>query len=325
MKMLIEDLKSNNFKQLYLFTGEELYLLKQYKQKLKEALVDADDTMNVSTFEGKGINPKEIIELADTMPFFAERRVIFIEDSGFFKKSCEELAAYLGKIPETTYLIFVEEQIDKRGKLYKEIKAKGKVVEFQKQDEKTLTRWVLGFLKKEEKKITEETLREFFYRTGLDMGNISIELEKLLCYTMGKEVITTEDVKAICVKQVETQIFEMIQAVVDKKQEKALHLYADLLFMKEPPMRILYLITRQFHQLLLLKQLLGEGLEKGELAKKAGIPPFVLGKYIAQSRKFELSQLRQMVEECVKTEEAVKTGEIEDQISVELLLIKYSS
>lgn len=323
--MLIEDLKNHNFKQMYLFTGEELYLLRQYKQKLKEALVDAEDSMNVSVFEGKGINPREIIELADTMPFFAERRVIFIENSGFLKNACAQLAEYIKDLPETTYLIFVEDQIDKRGKLYKEIKAKGRIVEFQRQDEKTLTRWILGLLKKEEKKITEETLKEFFYRTGLDMEHISIELEKLFCYTMGKEVITTEDVKTICEKQIETQIFEMIQAVVEKKQEKALHLYADLLSMKEPPMRILYLITRQFHQLLLLKQLLTEGLEKGELAKKVGIPPFVLGKYIAQSQKFRLSELRSIVEECVSTEEAVKTGEMEDQISVELLLIKYSS
>ena len=101
-------------------------------------------------------------------------------------------------------------------------------------------------------------------------------------------------------------------------------LYADLLAMKEPPMRILFLITRQFQQLMLLKQMSAEGLDRSELAKKASIPPFALGKYQAQCRKFALADLRQAVEDCVDTEEQVKTGRMGDQLGVELLIMKYT-
>ena len=325
MKMLIEDIKNRQFKRIYLLTGEEVYLRNQYRKKLREAILDPEDTMNAASFEGKGINPKEIIDLAETMPFFADRRVILVDDSGFAKNACPELADYVPEIPESTCIILTESEVDKRGRLYKAIKNTGRVVEFKRQDERTLARWVLGTLKKEGKNITEETMHAFLGRTGTDMENIEKELEKLLCYTMGKDVITLEDVEAICTEQTENRIFDMVQAITEKDQKKALDLYADLLAMKEPPMRILFLITRQFNQLLQLKSLAGQGLDRSELAKKAGVPPFALGKYQAQCRKFTAAQLRKAVEDCVDTEERVKTGQMGDQISVELLIVKYSA
>ena len=82
------------------------------------------------------------------------------------------------------------------------------------------------------------------------MGNISQELEKLLSYTMGRDVITRADIEAVCTTQITNRIFEMIRAVTEKKQRKALDLYQDLLALKEPPMRILFLLARQFNLLL---------------------------------------------------------------------------
>ena len=320
MKMLMEDIKNGQFKRIYLLTGEEVYLRNQYKKRLRNALLDPEDTMNAASFEGKGINPREIIDLAETMPFFADRRVILIEDSGFAKNACPELADYIPEIPESTCIILVEAEVDKRGRVYKAIKNAGRIVEFKRQDERTLARWVLGTLGREGKNITEETMHAFLGRTGSDMENIERELEKLLCYTLGKNVITTEDVEAVCTEQTENRIFDMVQAITEKNQKKALDLYADLLAMKEPPMRILFLIARQFNQLLQLKSLGGQGMDKGEMARRAGIPPFALGKYQAQCRKFTAAQLGQAVEDCVDAEEQVKTGQMGDQISSSTLI-----
>ena len=322
--MLMEDIKKGQFKNVYLLMGEEVYLRNQYRKKLKDALLDPEDTMNRAVFEGKGIQVREVIDLAETMPFFADRRVIELSDSGFAKNACPELADYIPEIPKSTCLILTESEVDKRGRVYKAVKQEGRVVEFKRQDDRTLARWVLGILNREERKITEETMQVFLQRTGSDMERIDRELEKLLCYTLGREVIETEDVEAVCTEQTENRIFDMIQAITEQNQRKALDLYADLLAMKEPPMRILYLITRQFHQLLQLKEMEGQGMERGEMAKAAGVPPFAVSKYMAQCRKFSKKQLRQAVEDCVDTEERVKTGQMGDQISVELLIVKYS-
>mgnify|MGYP000885284180 FL=1 len=324
MKSILEDIKTQNFKQAYLLYGEEAYLKHQYKNKLKNALLPEDDTMNFSRFEGKNIIPAEVISLADTLPFFAERRLILIEDSGFFKNKCDELADYLPKMPDTTCIIFVETEADKRNRLYKAVQKQGRVIEFQTQDERTLMKWILGTLKKENKKITESTLQLFLERTGIDMENISTELEKLLSYTEGRDVITSQDVNDICTVQTTGQIFEMIRALAEKNQKKALDLYYDLLSLKEPPMRILFLIARQFNQLLLVKSLAAKGYDKAAIASRAKIAPFVAGRCMAQARSFTTDQLKTAVQDCVQAEEDVKTGKITDTLSVELLIMKYS-
>ena len=324
MEQLLQDLKQENYKNVYLLCGEEAYLRNQYKKKLRDALVAEGDTMNYAYYEGKDINPRAVIDMAETLPFFADHRVLMLENSGFFKNKCEELADYVSTIPESTNLIFVETEIDKRNRLYKEVKKCGRVVEFGTQKEDTLLKWILGMLKKEGKNITKETLQIFLTKTGSDMQLIKNELDKLVSYTMGKEVITTADVEYVCITQTTNKIFEMVNAIAEGKQKQALELYEDLLSLKEPPMRILFLIARQFNQLYQVKLLGKEGLPSSEIAKQAGIVPFAMKKYQAQAKSFTEEELRTAVEECVASEEAVKTGAMNDRMSVELLILKYS-
>ena len=210
MKSLNEDLKTGNFKQVYLLLGEENYLKKQYKDRLTKALISDGDTMNYAYYEGKGIDVKEIIDLSETMPFFSERRLIVIENSGFFKNATAELAEYMKEIPETTYFIFVETELDKRGKMFKAVKDKGRIVELARQDEKTLVRWIYGNVKKEGKQIAESTIYYLLSKCGTDMENLQKEMEKLFCYTLNNDVINMEDIDAICTTQITNEIFDMV-------------------------------------------------------------------------------------------------------------------
>lgn len=324
MQKLAEEIKSGQLKQVYILYGEESYLRSQYKDKLKKALLGDSDEMNFHYFEGKNVSSGEVIDLAETMPFFAERRVIMLENSGLFAHGGEELAAYLGAPAQTAYFVFVEPSVDKRSKLYKAATAKGRAIEFKTQDEAVLKRWILGFLKKENKKITERDLNFFLDKTGSDMENIRGELEKLLCYCMERDVITAQDVEAICTRQVSSQIFDMINAVAERRQKTALDLYYDLLTLKEPPMRILFLITRQFNLLLQVKELKNKGYDSNTIGGKVGLAGFIARKYVAQSSKFREEDLRRALTDCVETEERVKTGRMNDVMAVELLIVKYS-
>ena len=325
MKSLNEDLKTGKFKQVYLLFGEENYLKKQYKDRLTKALISEEDTMNYAYYEGKGIDVREIIDLAETMPFFSERRLIVIENSGFFKNATPELAEYMKDIPETTYFVFVETELDKRSKLFKAVKDKGRIVELARQDEKTLARWIYGNVKKEGKQITESSIHYLLSKCGTDMENLQKEMEKLFCYTLDKEVIQIEDIDAICTTQITNEIFDMVNAVAEKKQKRALDRYYDLLALKEPAMRILYLLSRQFRLLMEVKEMTGQGYDKKSIASKSGLHPFAVGKYIEQSRRFSKKELRNILEDSVDIEERVKTGRLQDVLAVELFIVKYSS
>lgn len=325
MKNIQADIKSGNFKQAYLLYGEETYLKQQYKQNLVRALNPDEDTMNFHHYEGKGTDVRGLIDLCETMPFFADRRVVLLEDTGFFKNKCEELADYMKELPEYLCLVFVESEVDKRSRMYKAVKGCGTISEFAKQDEKTLMRWAAGLLGKEGRKITQRDMELLLTKTGTDMGNIRMELEKLISYTHGRDVVTAEDIEEICTTQTTNQIFAMVKAVTEKNQKRALELYYDLLTLKEPPMRILFLLAKQYRQLLQVKQFGAAGLAQPEIAARLGVPAFVVRNIMTCARAYSVSELEQAVADFVDAEEAVKTGRLEDKLSVELLIIKYSS
>lgn len=321
MRQIAEDIKQNNFKQIYLLYGEERYLRRQYRQKLQAALCSDGDTMNVHFYSGKDIPVGEIIDLAETLPFLAERRVIFISDSGLFKSGGEKLAEYLASPCESTYFVFTESEVDKRSKLFKTVQSKGYAADFTVQDESTLKRWIAGTLGRDGKKITENTVQLIISKTGTDMDNIQMELEKLICYCMDRDVVTDADVEAVCTTRISNHIFDMINAIADRKQKAALELYYDLLALKEPPMRILFLIARQCNMLLQAKEMKLKGHDNRTIGSKLGVPPFIAQKVLNQASKFKTSTLRRAVQQCVEAETAVKTGRMNDMMSVEILIM----
>ena len=321
MQTLNQDIKEKSFKKIYLLYGDEPFLVGSYKKKLREAITGGD-TMNFNYFEGKNPDVKEIISLADTMPFFADRRLILVDGSGFFKSAQEELAAYLPQMPDTTCLVFAESEVDKRNRLYKRVKELGYAAELNKQDTAQLMRWAAGILGRDGRKISRPVMEYFLERTGDYMENIRMELEKLVCYTMGRDVITKEDVDAVGTVHVTSRVFDMVAAIVAGNTKKAMDLYEDLLTLKEPPMRILFLIARQFNQLLQIKELTAAGKDKGAMASALKVPPFAVGKLTAQARAFTRDQILSWVTLCVETEEAVKTGRLSDRLAVELLIAR---
>ena len=263
--------------------------------------------------------------MAETMPFFSEHRLLIIENSGFFASSNDALAEYIPSIPETTYIVFVEDEVDKRNKVFKAVSSAGYAANFSSPDEKTLKLWIAGLIKKEGKNITERAVMHFLEIVDNDMENIHQELEKLLCYTAERDVITEEDITQICSVHTENKIFDMINAVAMKNQREALRLYDDLLTLKEPPLRILALISRQFNTLLQIKALSVRGYTSSVIAQRTGMKEFIVKKNLGMTRKFSIDELREALESCVQSEEEVKTGLLNDRMAVEILIIKYSA
>ena len=324
MKNIKEHIKLNQFKPVYLLYGTEDYLKKLYRDKLKTAILGDGAQMNYSYFEGKGIDTAEVISVANTMPFFSDRRLILIENSGLFK-SQSDLADYMVSIPETTHIVFVESEVDKRNRLYKAVKNVGNISEMNTMDEKNLKLWVATLLDKDNKKISEDTILYLLNKIGSDMENIQNEVEKLICYAYEREIITKEDIDEVCTAQITGKIFLMVDAIGNRQQKKALDLYYDLLALKEKPMSILFLITRQFNILVQVKNLLSLGYNNTVISQKTGLMPFTIGKYVSQSKNFTMDILISALKSSADIEEMIKTGRLIDKIGVELLIVKFSS
>lgn len=324
MKTINQDIEKNEIKQFYLLFGTEDYLKRQYRDKLAKALVDTEDTMNYNYFEGNNFQLQEVLDIGETLPFFAEERVLVLENSGLFKKTPEEIEKRLEQFPDSTHVIFVEKEVDKRSRLYKWIGKHGYASEMNTPDEKMLITWVKGLCRAEGKQIEDSAIFYFVEHMGTDMLLLKNEMEKLFCYCYDSEKITLEDIREVCVSQASDKMFEMLDAIGVHNQDKALLLYHDLLALREPAMRVLYMLTRHFHILMQISVLMSEGKDNKTMAAACGIPPFSVKKYAAQAGKYSYERLKSMVEKCQATDQGIKTGMVQDVVGVELLIVEFS-
>ena len=281
--------------------------------------------MNLSIYRGKNALPGIIIDQAETMPFFAEYRVILVEDSGFFKNQAEEMAEYMNQIPDSTIFIFNESQVDGRSKMYKAVKKNGYVSKFDKLKGDMLKKWVLSVIKSEHRNITANALNNFLARTSDDMYQIRNELEKLFSYTLDKEGIEESDVNAICSTQHFDHIFDMVDAIIAGDRHKAVSLYRDLILLKEPVARILYMIGRQYNILFQVKDLRDKGYDKEAITSKMNLHPYVAAKTIRLAERVSRDNIIKGIQGCVNADESYKRGFVNDQVAVESLIIELSA
>ncbi len=325
MQQLLSDIQNETYKPVYLLYGDEAYLRLQYKNKLRDALTASDDTMNYSYFQGKDVNVAEVIDLSETMPFLADKRVIILENTGLVKDGNDMLSDYVNNgIPDTSVIILVEQAVDKRTKLYKAIDKNGRCVNFDVQNDDTLKKWILGRLKREGRQVTAHTLDVFLETVGTDMFTISAELEKLIAYTMGRNVIDEKDIEEVCCVRLQNRIFEMIGLMSLKKSDEVIRMYHELLAMKESPYGILALIVRQFDNMLKIGDMMERGMSPKAIAPIVGLSPYVVGKYIPQVKNYTYKEMRDILEACAETDHNVKRGDMGAELGVELLILDIS-
>ena len=318
---LKQHIRNKTLPGMVLLYGEERYLRLQYLTKVMDYYGGKKGDMNTDMYEGKNVNVGAVIDQAETLPFLAETRVMVFQDTGLFKSGGDQLADYLQSPCETSVFIFCENEVDERCRLYKTVKEKGAVAQIDEQTRETLQSVIGVFLKKEGKRISVETAGRILDKTGNDMAMLRSELEKLVSYCMDKDVIETEDVEIICCQNIEDKIFELIDAISEKNARKAMELYYDMLALKEPPIKLLVLMEKQFNQLLQIRLLRDEGEQRDTIASKVGINPYFISSYMNRASKYSAGELRRIFELAIETDEEIKTGKISDVLGVETLIL----
>ena len=328
MRTIDEEIKNKNFKNLYLLYGSEAYLVSMYKKRLLTALDIQPDDMNFSRYSGSSINMGEVVDTAETMPFLAERRVILIEDSGIFKKPDEIMAPYLSSVAESTVLIFVEKDADKRTSSYKAASSEGTVTELNAPSEDELMRYVATRLKRENLGITRDACKELVERTAESMFILGNEIDKLTAYCSGKKGVTIEDVIEIVPEHPDGKIYYLVNAMGEKNCRRALDIYRSLVAMQEKPAGILYMIQKQFQSMYYLDSMTEHRLSKDDACQRLGFTGKFSFKYDQlrkQMKNFPPETIRHILSDAAEYTAATHIGRLTDGAAVEMLIVKYSS
>ncbi len=320
---VLTDIKAGELKNVYLLYGEEKYWKRQYYKRLLQAAGDTGDGMNTVIMEGRKLTEEEIILSADTLPFFAERRIVVVKDSGFFKKKADTLAEYMEKVPETTLLIFLEEDVDRSLKLYKRVDKFGRAVAYNALEGQELSVRVAKYLKDSGRNIRQSDMDYLLEQTGNDFTSIINELEKLISYTEGSSEVRREDIDAVVTDHTERAMYELTNAMADKDPARAMNCYYELMKNnKDISMGVIRSAAGLFTQLLELREMRGKGMSSDEIAGKLHLHPYRAKMLCQQAMRYESRELKEMLEECVAAESDIKQGRMDSTIRGELLIAR---
>ncbi|MCJ7855150.1 DNA polymerase III subunit delta [Lachnospiraceae bacterium NSJ-143] len=328
MEIIKSDIKNKTFKKCYLLYGGEAFIRDLYLKRLKKAVVSGPFTdMNLDTFDGaEDIN--RIIDAVSTLPFMSEKRLIVIKGSGLFKagrkNDSEAVADLLENAPESTCIVFVEQEADKRLRLFKTVVKKGHTALCRAPEGAGLYTWAEKELKKKAVKMERQQTIYFFRTVGEGMENAVAELDKLANFKGPNSTVTDEDIDTICVKTAEAKIFDLVDAIGKRDTAKAIKIYRGLLMLKEQPVGILAMIARQFRLMLQAGVFASQGKSVQETASMTGQRDFVIKQCLAQSRNFTSDLLKKALRDCLDTDYGIKSGRLEPETAVEILIVKYS-
>ena len=325
MRELNQHIKSGNFAPVYLFHGTEGFLLGHWQKKLVETLMPDANPFNLETFNAK-TPTTSIIESAETLPFMSNRRLILLKNTGLFetgrKEDAEALAGYIQDIPETTVILFVEEKVDKRGRLYKRVKEAGFVLEASTPKEADLWEWAIKICASCGKKMSLATAKYMMQSTVIDMQALHNELEKLIAHGGDSEEITMEDIDAVCTKSLDVKIFSMMDAVGAGNAKVAVEMYKNLMTLKESPFMVLSMIARQYRFYIQCSYLASQKMSSKEIASKLSLHPFAVENFIKGSRNLSRQKMIDALNQCLETDFAIKSGHIQDETAIEILIVK---
>lgn len=326
MKTLKEQIRDGEIGSLYLFYGEERYLVQMNIQRLKRALMEVDDEM-MNLDEVQGISDLDEFQASvETLPFMAERRLVIVHDSkAFAAKSIaalERLTDMLSMVPETTTLVFVEEDVDKRNRNTKAVEKYGCLMEFKRLEEKDLSAWIRSECKSLGMSMEQREIAYFLSLTGSDMSRIEGEIKKLSSYLGERRKVTREDIDNLVVPSVEAKVFSMTDAICEGRKADAYKVYTSLLQQGEKIPMILYMIIRQFR--MLYRVSLMEGADAYAVQKELGLNGYVARNYIRQAGRFGRKRLQKMLYKLLELDEAFKTGQMSDEEAADLVLLFYA-
>lgn len=325
---------------VYLFYGEEAYKRRNYKEQLKK-LVAGNGDINFSAFEGKDTDFSAVYDSVVTLPFFAEKRLVLVENSGKFKakkKSDTEedaesrqadgsdklLEKILADLPATTVLAFFEPEVTKTKKIFKTIDEKGIVCECSADSEEAVMKWLARGFAAAGKNIKKSTAQLIIDRVGTEYDRLRQEYEKMVAFAGDASEITEETVLAVTSEDIESKIFDMLDSMCSRNPAGVLKFYYGLVTNREHPLYILAMVRMQFRTMLQVADLSEKGMSGYEIRSRLKKSGYVIDKHLKFARYFNAEKIEKILDRISETDRLIKSGGMDEQIGVELLLTEFS-
>lgn len=330
----LQKIRKEKLAPCYLVLGTEKFLQDQVRTEiLKKIKIDGEDDLNFLSFDMENSSIDEVIAEAETLPFFGDQRLVFVENPYFLTgekgtngidQNTDLLVNYLKEPLETTVLVIFApyEKLDERKKVTKQLKKTAITIDVKQLDEKAVRQYLLNTLENSEIKMDRQAIDLFLRLTDLDLSKMMRELQKILLYGQEQEVITVKEIEQLVPKTLEHNLFDMTQYILSGRTEQALRLFQDLVTQGEETIKINAILLSQIRLFLQTKFLVKIGYQQANIAETLKIHPYRVKLAMQEVRKFDEQTLRRLFDELVEMDYEIKSGKIEKELSFQLFVLR---
>lgn len=339
-KEIMEDIKKDRIKNMYLFYGEETCLIDYVLKRLKTKLIDPSfEQLNFRLISGREASYEKIIDACETLPFMAEKRLVYLDGLDIFKERSElfsekeekQFIEYISRAPKSTIIVFYgNSSIDGRKKIVKQIKKYSHVAEFTKLKEVDLNRWIISVFKESGKSIRPGELALF--KNNLDylgrnpsqnLLDVRNEIKKIISFMGEKTNLEKEHIDRVMGSNFHNDIFNLLDSIEKHNYPESVKRLSHMLEdNKEPILKILTTMGNQIKNTLSSKLLTEKGYSDKEIASKLKIHPYVASKCAIQGRKFTIKRLRELLNSFLEADIMIKSGTMDEKLVMEMLILK---
>ena len=334
---LEKELKQGILQGIYLFYGEELFLLENCLKKIKSNFGELISGINYINIDEQNID--NIITDMQTPAFGYEKKLIIVRNSGLLKKEGKKknpkldnlkkkISDYIIKneeeIKNTLVIVFIEEDIGKDD-LVKTIEKVGVICNFEKQKLPQIIARMKAICNAYKVNIDDNTMRYFIECCGTSMQDLINEIRKLIEYAGENGTITKESIDLLSIKQIDSVIFDLTDSLGKKDIKKAIDVLNNLIYSKEPVQKILITLYNHFKKLYIV--LLAKRYNRN-IAESLNLKPnqmFLTTKYQAQTKYFNEKELKNILLELINLDANYKSGNIDLNVGLEAILCRYCS
>jgi len=330
LQTLKQQLKAREPGRLYIFHGEEVFLLKHYLQQLHKILLEElTESFNFHSFNSETFTVQGFADAVEAMPMMAESTLVQVDEIDLFKLEegdRNKIAELLSDIPDWCTVVFSYETTpwkpDKRlKKLWSALEDNALIVEFARQEQRDLIAWVTRHFAHHKKRISSELCAYLIDITGGTMTALNGEIEKICAYS-GAENIHRSDIDAVTEPVLDAVVFQMTDLLSEGRYSAALEKLETLLKMQQEPLAILGAVGNHFRRLGVARTLLDRGRNSSDLQKLCGLPDYPARKIMDAARNLRSEFCALAVEMVMETDYNMKTSFDDQQRLLELLILQ---
>lgn len=324
------ELKEKQLRRLYIFHGEETFLLHYYLEQIKKLLIDElTESFNYHKLTSETFDVQSLADAVENLPMMAESTFVWVDEVDIFKLpegDRNRVAEILSDIPEYCTVVFTYETVawkpDKRlKKLWEAISAHGTEVAFDKQDPRELIAWITRHFAAEKKRITPDLCNYLIEITGGTMTALSGEISKICAYSDAEQIVKS-DIDAVVEPVLDAVVFQMTNLLGQGNYGAALVKLRQLFKMQQEPVVILGTIGKHFRQISTARILRDNGRTSGELMRLCGMGDYPARKTMDSAAKFSARFCQAASELILETDNAIKTSYDDPERLLEVLVLR---